>query len=410
VKIGWVGLGKLGLPCALVIDRCDHTVRAVDPRGPVQDAITSRETDSEEPDVALLLREHSIEMVEADALAAWADLIFVAVQTPHDPEFEGITRLPEERRDFDYSYLQQAMQDVGRGYERTDRRPPLVVVSTVLPGTTRRLAASCLPDGVAIGYNPSTIAMGTVVADFRSPEFVLVGADDQATVDQLRDFYASIHDRDVAPMSIESAELTKLAYNTFLTMKIAFANTMAEVASKVGADASVVMSALTRAGKRLISSTYLEPGMGDGGGCHPRDNIAMSWLAREKELGFDLFEAMMLAREAHTNWIADETERAAAASGLPIVILGKTYKADVKIVTGSPALLLKSMLPTAEQWDPLMDEPRDFESPRVFVVATNHAVFSTMRYPSGSVVIDPWGVVPDQTEVCVCRLGRDSTG
>jgi hypothetical protein len=126
-------------------------------------------------------------------------------------------------------------------------------------------------------------------------------------------------------------------------------------------------------------------------------------------LGFDLFEALMLAREAHTEWIAREAERAASAFGLPITILGKTYKPGVKIVTGSPALLLKSMLPMAEHWDPLIDEPRGFTSPQVFVVATKHPLFANLAFPLGSVVIDPWGYVPDQLEVRVRRLGREST-
>src|SRR5258708_38705322 len=88
-------------------------------------------------------------------------------------------------------------------------------------------------------------------------------------------------------------------------MKIAYANAIMEICHKVpGCNVDEVTAGLSMATGRLLSSKYLAGGMGDGGGCHPRDNIALSWLARELGLRFGFFESLMIARERQTEWLA----------------------------------------------------------------------------------------------------------
>ena len=107
-------------------------------------------------------------------------------------------------------------------------------------------------------------------------------------------------------MSIDSAELTKVAYNTFIGMKIVFANTLMEICHKSpGANVDDVTGALKKARRRLLGPLYLDGGMGDGGGRHPRDNIAMSWLARKLPLSHDMFENLLTARECQTEWLVE---------------------------------------------------------------------------------------------------------
>jgi UDPglucose 6-dehydrogenase len=268
----------------------------------------------------------------------WADLVFVAVQTPHRPEYEGVTRLPDEKADFDYAYLEEAISSVWLS------RAPVVVISTVLPGTLERLGRN---QGVL--YNPFFIAMGTTIQDFRDPEFVLIGTD-HAHPGPLKEFYATIHDKPLFVTTIKTAELTKVAYNTFIGLKIVFANTMMEICEKTGADVDDLMDALSLATQRVISPAYLRGGMGDGGGCHPRDNIALSWLARELGLSYDLFEALMLARECQTEWLAGLAfeEQNSSSEYKPITLLGKAYKPETNLTVGSPAILLSNIL---AEWD-----------------------------------------------------------
>ena len=332
MKVGFLGLGKLGLPCALAVEKAGHPVKGFDPSPEVQRIVVSKSLPYREDQAQELLLESSIEVVEPEELAKWADLIFVAVQTPHQEQYEGISTLPPHRADFDYSWLKDAVASVPRA-------KCLVVISTVLPGTMDGIFEAGLCDPQKTLYNPFFIAMGTTIPDFRNPEFVLVGTD-YAHPGPLRELYSTIHSRPIFVTTIKTAELTKVAYNTFIGLKIAFANTMMEICHKTGADVDDLVDALSLASTRILSPAYLRGGMGDGGGCHPRDNIAMSWLARELDLSYDIFEALMLCREKQTQWLAD----LAKAEELPIVIKGKAYKPETNLTVGSPALLLASLL------------------------------------------------------------------
>jgi UDP-glucose 6-dehydrogenase len=266
MRIGMVGAGKLGLPVALATEAAGHEVKVWDPSPAVQDYIAYRSIPYVEEGAQELLSETRIEVVPPDELAQWADLIFVAVQTPHQPEFEGVTRLTDERADFGYGYLWEAVMSVA-GAEL------VVVISTVLPGTLERVIPFVPPERLL--YNPFFIAMGTTIPDFRNPEFVLVGTDG-AHPGPLREFYATIHDRPVFVTTIKTAELTKVAYNTFIGLKIAFANTMMELCEKTGADVDDLVDALSLADRRIMSPAYLRGGMGDGGGCLLPEQLVMT--------------------------------------------------------------------------------------------------------------------------------------
>ena len=153
--------------------------------------------------------------------------------------------------------------------------------------------------------------------------------------------------------------------------------------------------------------------MGDGGGCHPRDNIALSWLALEVGLSYDFFESLMVARERQTEWLAELMEAADPPDGerLLKVVLGKSFKAGTNIVLGSPAILLKNLLEErgndVEMWDPYVDveQPRPEFPPSIFLIGTKHPDFVDFAFPKGSVVIDPWRYIPQQPGVEVIRVG-----
>ena len=110
-------------------------------------------------------------------------------------------------------------------------------------------------------------------------------------------------------MELESAEITKVSYNTFIGFKIIFANAIGEIVDKIGGDADEVTSALACATDRIISSKYLSVGMGDGGGCHPRDQIARSSFAQKNKISTDLFELIAKSRDAQTLALAKYIEK-----------------------------------------------------------------------------------------------------
>lgn len=414
MNVAWLGLGKLGGPCALALARPrweqpgrlnpHHRVRGYDPNPTVRAAFAAGRWPHDEPGVeGLMASEHAFSVADslADALVG-ADVVVVAVQTPHGPGYGGEVPMPDHPAPFDTSVLLSAVTDAARALDRAENPAPIVVVSTVLPGTCRDVLEPTLA-GRTLIYSPAFVAMGSVLADLKAPEFVLAGVRDKAHAEVIRDLYAHV-DAPLIVTGVESAELAKVAYNTAIGVKIVLANALGELAEAVGADVDEVTGVLAAATERVTSSRYLSAGMGDGGPCHPRDAIAMAWLARNSDLSADPFGFIVRAREAQAEALADLLLKLERRSGLPIAICGRSYKAGVSIEDGSAALLVGHYVEAAGhavRW--LQGNEVLVAEPMVFLVAVPDR--QPNRYPPGSVVVDPWGVVaPDAATVI--RIGR----
>lgn len=403
MKVGMIGVGKLGLPLCLAMEQRGHTVLGFDTNPAVKGYIESRRIPYEEEGATLALASTNLRIVELDEVLRESELVFVAVQTPHQPEFEGTLPITDRRADFDYSILRSCLRRVSAALDRLEIDRTVVVISTVLPGTMRRYIMPGLSDRMRLCYSPSFIAMGTAMRDFLYPEFVLFGQDHPEALELAKAFFATITDAPVFATTIENAELIKVAYNTMIGMKIAYANTLMEICHKTpGTNVDAVIDALSLAKRRLISPAYMRGGMGDGGGCHPRDNIALSWLARELKLSHDFFYDIMIAREHQTAWLADLIIEQHRTRGLPIVLLGAAFKANVNLVTGSPALLLAHQLRergyAPEIIDPVVAKNPDYGSsffgvipkhPAIFFISTAHDCWHDVEFPEDSVIIDP---------------------
>lgn len=418
VKVGWVGAGKLGLPCALVLAQ-HHEVYAYDRSDRARKITFGQENQPDEAGIGKLLDDMDHRLVWLDSPAEVVrevDVVFVAVPTPHSPEYGGEAPMPEERSDFDYAQLVQACRDICAAARAFSHEVTLVVVSTVLPGTTNRLIRPLLNPWVRLVYSPQFIAMGTTIADFQNPEFVICGCEDEGWF-RVRDIFWPVHGNasKLLVTSIENAEAIKVFYNTFVSMKIVWANMVMETCHKTGADCDEVVNALSLATDRVVSSKYMRGGMGDGGACHPRDLIAMSWLAQRLELSYDLLGELAFARECQTEWLAGLARKYHELLKAPVLILGKSYKPGSALTDGSPALLLRHYLADLYpyQWDPHADisAPADLKAllpdgPLVYVIATAHPEFAEFTFTRRSVVIDPFGYIPDQEGVTVVRVGR----
>jgi len=418
MKIGFLGLGKLGLPCALAIDMKGHDVIGYDinPNVLQKQSVPYKEAGpSGEGSMEPILKKSRLRFASSvRQLVAESEIIFVPIQTPHEERYEGVTRLPEERKDFMYRWLVEGVRDLAEQIAELGEDRIVVVISTVLPGTMRKHIFPIINDHVKICYNPFFIAMGTTMRDFLHPEVVLLGVRDQQAAETVKNFYSTVIDAPVYETTIETAEAIKVAYNTYITMKIVFANAWMEICHKTpGTDIDALTGALEFATTRIISPKYLTGGMGDGGGCHPRDNIALSWLARELDLSYDFFETLMIARERQTEWLAELMESFDPPDGdrLLKVILGKSFKPETNITVGSPSILLKNLLQErgndVEMYDPHVDEnPPPPYPPSVFLIGTRHHDFLDFNFPKGSVVIDPWRYLLEQPGVKLISVGR----
>ena len=412
MNIGFVGLGKLGLPCALAIDAVDeHSVMGYDPDERINDYLNKGEIPYREEGTAELLKKHSISFTNLKEVIESSEIIFVPIQTPHDPLYDGVTRLPETRIDFDYTYLVEGLKQISKVLDDIQEERIVVVISTVLPGTIESQIKPILSKYAKLCYNPFFIAMGTTINDFLNPEFVLMGIDDKDAADKLKLFYKTLHNKEVFECTLDEAELIKVSYNTFITMKICLANTVAEMSHKLNnINSDNVMDALKLANQRLISDKYLNGGMGDGGGCHPRDNIALFWLSQKVYLSYDWYENLKISREKHTEWLAELTIQKSIEKQMEIFILGKSFKKETNLTNGSPAYLLKNLIEEKNHktkiYDPFIDnQVEEFKDPSVFFIATNHEVFKDINFPAGSVVIDPWRMIDEQERVELISIG-----
>ena len=411
MNIGFIGLGKLGLPCALAIESRGHNVLGYDPSAQVQEIMDTKKIIYNEIDAQKYLSKSKIKIVPLRQVVRHSEIIFVPIQTPHGDKYEGMTRIPNQRQNFDYSFLIKGMTDLSNEIENQGQKKIVTIISTVLPGTIRRHIKPILGNNTRLCYNPFFIAMGTTMRDFLHPEFVLLGQDDNWALKKCKFFYSSFIHAPIYDTTLENAELIKVLYNTFISTKLAFTNTVMELCHKLpNTNCDDVMNALAMGNKRILAESYWSGGMGDGGGCHPRDNIALSWLSRELELSSDWFDNIMMQRENQTDWLANIIEEHKGNKKYNLIyILGKSFKPELNIITGSPAILLKNILEerghSVIMYDPYVDDKKPDFDKGIFFIGTKHPEFIAFKYPKGSTIIDPWRYIPKKTNSFVVPIG-----
>ena len=416
MKVGFLGLGKLGLPVALAIESKGHDIFGTDISNITLENIRNKKINYKEIWVDDYLKNTKLQVLDLEGVVRNSDIIFVPIQTPHEEKYEGITRIPKERADFNYEYLIKGMKELSKEIEKQGDDKIVIIISTVLPGTVRKEIKPLLSKKVKLCYNPFFIAMGSTMRDFLHPEFVLFGVDDMEAYKVCKQFYKTITNAPLYDTTIENAELIKVAYNTLISTKIAFSNTLMELCHKLpNTNVDDVTNALKLANRRLISGYYMDGGMGDGGGCHPRDNIAMSYLSEKLNISHNWFEHIMKQRENQTEWLAKLIIE--NSKNFKINILGKSFKSESNLTLGSPAILLKNILQEKKRqiniWDPIVDGNFDeFEKryqwksePQLFFIATKHDYFNNFPFYKGSIVIDPWRYILDREDIKLIRIG-----
>lgn len=366
MKIGFVGIGKLGKDAAEVMHDAGHEVFGYDIHERFGLSFEMKKTIEE--------------------VCFEREIIFVAVPTPHDPLYDG--KYPTshlEPKDFDYSIVKNVLTEVNN---HTNQTQLVVLISTVLPGTIRNEFIPLCTNFRFI-YNPYLIAMGTVKQDMIDPEMVIIGTEDGSyTGDSnlLINFYKTFV-KDGTRFEVgtwDEAEAIKIFYNTFISTKIALVNMIQDVAEKKGnINVDIVTKALEKSTKRIVSPFYMKAGMGDGGGCHPRDNIALRTLSNQ--LGYDIFDTVMKARERQSENLANKLANLSEEYQLPVIILGKSYKPDVDYTEGSTSILTSYFLEKKGIDFKFDSEPE----PAVYLLA-HRGKFYNYPFPKGSVVLDVW--------------------
>lgn len=361
-----VGLGKLGLPLALVLADAGFRVRGVDVSFDRVEAIKRGELPRPEPRVEEMLRRLRADMefgTEVPDAVREADVVSVVVPTPSDPETGR----------FSTKYARKAMRDIGRGMRGRSDYPVVSLVSTVLPQACgeevvpelEEAAGGSVGEDLGFCYNPAFIALGSVVGDLVEPDFVLIGESGERAGSIVESVWrrAMREESPIRRMAISNAEITKIALNTFLTTKISFANMLAELAETVpGGDVDVVTRTLGL--DRRVGRSYLKGALGYGGPCFPRDNRALGAVLEERKISKAIPDAADEINERQPRRVAQLATE--AADGARVVsVLGASYKPNTDVTEESQGVKIAERLSSTGIFDEvILTDPEACERAR----------------------------------------------
>lgn len=360
MKYSVIGLGKLGASMAGAIAAQGHEVIGVDVNQRSVELVNEGRAPVQETNLDRYISENSARikatLSHAEAVLG-SDLSFCIVPTPSD-----------ERGAFSLQYASWAFKELGQALREKDSYHTFVLTSTVLPGSCRYGLVPVLEkeSGKQCGkdfgfcYSPEFIALGSIIHDFLHPDFTLVGEFDEKSGASLEEAYRSImpDDPPCKRMSLENAELTKIALNTFVTTKITYANMLAELCETLPyGDVDVVTDAVGTDSR--IGTKYLRGGLGYGGPCFPRDNVALGFISRALELEPSIPQTVDTLNRGMPDKLVDRF-RPYAKKGATIAILGLAYKPFSHVVEESQSVRLANALSEAGArvvaYDPLAGE------------------------------------------------------
>lgn len=368
-NISVVGLGKLGLCAAACFTSKGFKVIGVDVDAEKINKINKGVSPIEETGLQEIIKKARGSLkATADYKYALSnsDVTFIVVATPSLADGS-----------FSNEYLEKALYKIGESLKNKKGYHLVVVTSTVMPQTVETVVRFILEktSGKACGrdfgvaYNPEFIALGSVLHDFLNPDFILIGEMNKKDGDILENIYKKTCENNprFARMSPLNAEITKIALNCYITTKITFANSLAPLCEKVkGADAAVITQALGLDSR--IGSKYIKPGLGYGGPCFPRDNVAFSAFARRLETKAKLAEMVDEVNREQIQRVVgrinDILSKVRKNKGrIRIAILGLSYKPNTPIVEDSQALSIAQVL-TAEGYNVRVYDPQALENTR----------------------------------------------
>lgn len=360
MRISVIGLGKLGASMAACFAGKGFSVVGVDVDPRAVAAVNAGLAPVGETGLGAAIAAHRDRLratLDHTEAVLESDISFVIVPTPSD-----------SRGAFSLQYARFAFEALGRALAAKDGYHVIVLTSTVLPGSTRygllpvleRASGKRCGQDFGLCYNPEFIALGSVMHDFLNPDFYLLGECDARAGDMV----AAVHERSsenkapIARMSLENAELAKVALNSAVTMKISLANMLCELAERIpGGDVDVVTRAIGRDAR--IGHKYFTGGLGFGGPCFPRDNVALGFTGRHLDVACDLLAVNDAYNRGQAGRLVTRLLGRIPA-GTTVAVLGLAYKPDTHVVEESPGLELCKRLSDAGYrvigYDPLAGE------------------------------------------------------
>jgi UDPglucose 6-dehydrogenase len=431
-KLSFFGLGKLGLPLAALFARSGLQTWAIDIDGDLVSRLLAGQTPYVEPGLDDLLQQAAPAIVYTTDVrtAADTDASVILVATPSD----------SSKPAFSSSQVESACRTLCAALRsRPVWRYHLVVISsTLFPETTSATITKILEDELerkagtdfGVAYVPDFVALGEVVRGYQNPPFLLVGSDD----DVARAHALALYRRIVAPatpvraLSLRDAELAKIAYNVFLSMKISYGNFLAQLGDRLGgADLDAIAATLALDPK--IGAGFLRAGTPYGGTCLPRDIDALLHLSQTARL-----DAPLVRATADVNSMQYDLIERHVMERRPrcVAVLGLAFKPGTPVTIGSPSYefvrrCIRRSIPVAA-FDPIAQAREDARKTFGAAIACYDSLEDCLtkadtilvcnadpsfielaaHVPAGHRIVDPWGCVRGPHPGLI-RIGRIST-
>ncbi len=333
-----IGAGYVGLVTATCFAELGNTVICVDDDAAKIACLEAGEIPFFEPSLAELVARN----VQAKRLAFGTDtalavrageIIFIAVGTPMRAGGHA-----------DLAAVRAVAREIGLALDG----PKIVVSKSTVPVETGELISSIIREHarrdfpVSVVSNPEFLREGSAVADFLHPDRIVIGTADARTEAAMRDLYAPL-DAPFVVTDVRTAEMIKYAANAFLATKISFINEIANICELLGVDVREVSRGIGY--DQRIGTRFLNPGIGYGGSCFPKDVRALEQLAAERDYPAPLLHAVELVNRRQVERTVSKLERELGGlSGRVIAVLGLAFKPNTDDVRGAPALAIIELL------------------------------------------------------------------
>jgi UDPglucose 6-dehydrogenase len=345
MRIAMVGTGYVGLVSGACLSDFGHEVVCIDNDQTKIDALRRADIPIFEPGLGEIVANN----LSAGRLSFTADLaaglrgaqaIFIAVGTP--------TALGEERADL--SFVFEVVRQIAN---HLDGYVVIVTKSTVPVGTgdeIKRIVAQASPSArFSVVSNPEFLREGTAIKDFKLPDRIVIGVEDEEARHVMSDIYRPLYLNQGPVMFTgrRTAELIKYAANSFLAMKVTFINEISNLCEEVGADVQEVARGIGLDNR--IGPKFLNAGPGFGGSCFPKDMLALAKIARDARAPLRLIETVIDINEKRQSAMAGKIIRACGGSleRKTIAVLGLTFKPNTDDMRSAPSLIIVPALQAA---------------------------------------------------------------
>ena len=314
-----LGIGRLGLGLALLIEKAGYNVLGIDINREYIDQLNNKTFKTKEPEYENLLQnsKNLRASLDIDEGLNHSDIIFIMVQTPNS----GGNKF------YDHSIVSNLLQKIN---ERKVENKHIIIGCTLMPKYIDEVGLFLISDckNTTLSYNPEFIAQGEIIKGFLNPDMILIGTRSQELAEHLREIYSKIVKTDpkyciITPLE---AEITKITINGFITTKLSFANMISDVCDIIGADKEKVLDSIGSDSR--IGNKYFKPGYSFGGPCFPRDTRALALFVDQNNINNELLLSTTKYNQLHSQFL---TQKLLDENQEEYIIENICYKEDSKI-------------------------------------------------------------------------------